>query len=286
MRAGSRAVTAVFILSLARSVSGELPKGATLVPPVFYPSDPVELRIALPSGWEGGEARAPKSSETLDILSAEVLSPQAGKYELRLRFIAWKPGILEIPAFGAGQASFGPYELRADSFIARTGEGMAPPRPPALLRGTRIMIASIFAVIGALALLGTGFASFVLPWLGRIGRKMRERKPYARFAHDMRVALKRRDDPDGRLFYDYLSRAFRRYSRYSLGLGIDSLTPGEMAFRGVHAYGPRAAELAEILGRSDAVRFASRSTAGSERFRDASAIYRIVGEMEAEREGL
>jgi hypothetical protein len=286
MRAGPKAVAAFFVLCLAEAASGELPEDATLVPPVFYPSDPVELRISLPPDWEGGKARAPESSETLDILSAELVSAQAGKYELRLRFIAWKPGILEIPAFGAGRASYGPFELRAESYLARTGEGMAPPRPPALLRGTRIMIASVFAIIGALALLGTGFASFVLPWLERIGRKMRERKPYARFAHDMRVALKRRDDPDGRLFYDYLGAAFRRYSRHRLGPGAVALTPGEMALRGAEAYGPRAAELGEILGRSDAVRFASLSSSGGERFRDASAIYRIVGELEAEREGL
>jgi hypothetical protein len=263
-----------------------LPAGWSILPPLFFPGDLVELRVPLGPGWRGGEALAPESSETLEIVSAELRKGASGSSELRIKFIAWKPGAFSLPAFGAGGASFGPIDLKAGTFVGASGRGLAPPRRPLLLPGTRMMIALAFAAL-ALAILGSfAFVSFAMPWLERVRRAREARRPYARFSHDLRVALRRSDDSEARIFYGYLSQAFRRYARARLARGADSLTPLEIAQRGGAALGGGAAALSGILARSDSVRFGGDRADPPKRRADALALARIVAGMEAERAGL
>jgi len=287
------ALTAAFVLGIgggenlraeetrARDALAGLPAGAALVPPVFYPSDVVELRLPLPEGWDGKAPQPPASGDETSFLSVEAVRTGTKGSELRLKLVAWRPGAFTVPAFGSGSSRFGPFALRAESYIGATGAGFAPPRPPRLLRGTRAMIAAAFALFAVAALAAIGFHSFVLPWARRFGRRIREKRPYARFSHDVRIALKRRDDGDPRIFYDYLSAAFRRYALKRCGRGAASLTPAEAAGRaGAAAFGADAAEVSRILGRSDLVRFAALSSERGERAADADSLLRAVARME------
>jgi hypothetical protein len=256
----------------------------TVLPPQFYPGDRAELRISLPA--DTGDLHLPTGDQTLDILGAELVPGPGGSTELRLSFIVWKPGAFSIPILRAGGITYGPFALAARSYLEASGAGLAEARPPLLLPRTRLMIAAAFAAL-ALGLMGAyAVYTYILPWLGRLLRRRRERLPYRRFRHDLRVALKRAGDEGGRRFYDYLSQAFRRYARDALGRPFDSLGPSELAGVTEAPLGPRAEALAALLARIDRARFAGEESDPASRIEEAGHMGSLIEATEAERAAL
>lgn len=283
------AMAAILSARLWSQAEAVLPAGAYLLPPRFNAGDVVELRLPLKGGQPRGkrELRVPEYGEDYEIRSVLMESGSQGA-TLSIFFIPWKSGNIAIPPFREDGVEFPGASINVQSILGGDGEKVRPPRGFLFLPGTRTMVVIALSSLAALVLSAWAIAAFLLPFASRLASARRERRPYKRFQHELRILRKRMEDTDRSYFYALLSRAFRAYAEARLLPGFASMTAGEIG-RGGQALtgilGKDGDEAAAVLMRSDLVRFAERPSSRGEREGDAALLSKVVDAMEAERAG-
>jgi hypothetical protein len=250
-------------------------KQTFFLPPTYYVGDHVELRIRIKtaSNLLPAEPDILPEAAWLDIHSIEIVSV-SDEYDIRIRFTSYSPGTRALPAIKLGQITLDNIKIFTSSIIEDKNADFADVANPALLPGTRLLLALF---IGAI-LLGPGLAVLFFRWGKKIvliiRKRLMSRKPFKLFVRSMDMLGESGSAVKSREFYISLVEVLRKYISMRLEMDILTSTTTELSFR-LH---DRLRESSFIEGLSkkmydfDKAKFGGRRVTKARRKKDIDAV--------------
>lgn len=235
IRLVATAVALVLVSSVVAetaSPSGTPAPGVTLVPRDVYVGDTAELtfevtltRSALAAG-ETLEINTDLLSPSRDVtvLSATVTA-RSGRAEVRVRFVPWVSGPLELPSLPVGEETVSPPSPVIASLIRDPATGLEGPRSPILVPGTSwILYGFLAGALAFLLLVAFCFSRFRrYAFSGPSSRNSARRK--RAFLRDLSALSRRTGKLSQDVWYALFSASLRRYlGLYAFGNGRASLS--------------------------------------------------------------
>lgn len=140
------------------------------------------------------------------------LTWQGSAAEIRIRFVSWKTGVIELPPIDSGYGIIEVPPVTIASIVDRDGiTSPAPARSPLLIPGTTWMLYGL--VLGVLLCVGVAlfFADRVRQWYLAGPAKRSAARRYRNFLHTARILSRRRQKADPIWWYGKLSYAIKWY---------------------------------------------------------------------------
>lgn len=253
------------------------------LPPEFYVGDEVEVRLRITTVVDSLPSEVEEIPDTPYLAVDEIrVIPIADEYEIRIRYAAYRPGELEIPAFALGDLEIGPIPFEVESIRQREGDRLRNILDPVLLPGTTLLIA-----------LSTGIVLFgpLLLFLSvaRIRRVLRgvafgTRRPYRALRRELEVLRSKGSTIGAKEFYGRLFDAFREYLSHRSEFNYRAATVRETERRARKEFGDVAAleSLTPMVDAVDLARFGGGGASSRQRLRGLEIVVSAVEAIEAD----
>jgi hypothetical protein len=270
-------------------------EATTFAPATFAVGDLVELRILLRSKLEPNQPRIEDGGPWLRAHSAELLPRGNDRWELRVTFSVFQPGIQTLPAIELGAFRIENVRVQADSVLGSTTDvgattALQPLRRQAVMPGTTSRILAALLLVFAAPSLA---AAVILRARTRIRAFLAERahtRPRLRLERSMRRQLARLDADASQVtaeaFFVELSHNLRDYLEATFDIPAQASTTHELheAFAAQRLAGHGGEELTEILATADRVKFGGDSAAASEMVAIGERLIELITDVETIRQ--
>ena len=275
--------TVFFIVAAGVSADGRYTvEGIRFIPPAYYVGDRVELRAQVRSS--GARIAVPREFPEIswgEFHDARVQTRE-GSAEISVFFTAYQIGGQAIPPLVCGDVILEGLSVSIRSLTEEGFRDPAPPRGSLLLPSTRLVIAAAAGVLVALPI-AVLFGVFRLrPWLKKMVRRYRERKPYRRLRRELAELSLRATEMDSRGFYIGLLDAVKLYMHTRCESGCVALTTRELGSYFERRFGdsPDKAALLDIFRFGDEVKFGGRGSGREKRLLDVGRVTQIAERLE------
>lgn len=259
------------------------------LPPTFYVGDLVELRVrvAVEPGVIPTEPLEIPPPSWVHIRDVRVI-PISGDYDIRVSFSSYETGRRELPPIVMGELVLAGLEIETQSVIEGDAAKINEAFDPALLPGTRLLLALIVGALLIVPVLGIASFSWIRRFLTNIFKSHRERRPYRKLAKGL-DELKNSPSPvDNRAFYITLADRLKRYLSLRLGKDFGSLTSLELQRTLVDSF-PEISSVCQIateFSRFDRAKFGGEKASAARRAQDIAAVRDAAIDLEVHVGGL
>ena len=268
----------------------------TLEPPRFYVGDRVTARVVVRSSRQLSAPAAVAPDEWVVVHGVETVPRSDGRWEVRVGFSSYRPGVLTLPPIDVGAFRLENIRVQAASLLSAEPAAapvLRPPRAQLHLPGTGgVLLSAAAAVLTVPYLLASGAVLLA----GRARRRRRQRAralPRARLER----AVRRLQASSPRSmaavaetvsFYAQLAHLTRDYLAARMRIPAHACTTRELrtALPGQGLHGPLAAELTAILDTADRVKFAGRHSSAAEMQALSERLVALVRAIDAALEGV
>ena len=243
-------------------------------PQPFYVGDRVTARIVVRSDRQLTPPAAVAPGEWVVVHDVEVLPRSDGRWEVRIGFSSYQPGVLTLPAIDVGPFRLENIRAQATSLLAPAGAVPAvlqPPRRQMLLPGTRgALIGGVLALLVVPHLLVGGVLSLTRTarrWRAERARTLpRTRLERAVLRLQERAPQSSAAAAEAVSFYAQLSHLARDYLAARLQMPAHASTTRELraALPALGLANGLGADLTAILETADRVKFAGRYSGAAE----------------------
>ncbi|MBL8966294.1 MAG: hypothetical protein JNG85_04735 [Spirochaetaceae bacterium] len=225
-----------------------------------------------------GEGLPPPSPAADPELREIRLAKAGGGWELRVRFVSWKPGKAEIPTLSARGVVLPALSYETASVLGPGDREPSPPKPQRDPPGAALYLYGFAGLFLVIVLGGIGSALYLVPAARRIIAKSRAAQASRALDRSLAYLEKGIGSVAARDFYAALARSLRLYLAARVLPEAPALTPAEIAALPESRFpcpGLRE-DAAAVLAESDRARFAGFEP-GSEAMRAALASAQRLG---------
>ena len=269
----------------------------TFEPPRFYVGDRVTARVVVRSSRQltAPAAVAVAPDEWVVIHRVDTVPRSDGRWEVRVGFSSYRPGVLTLPPIDVGAFRLENIRVQAASLLSgdrAVAPVLRPPRPQLLLPGSGgVLLGAAAAVLTVPYLLVSGG----LLLAGRARRWRQERaRGLQRARLERAVRLLQASSPrsiaadaETVAFYARLAQLTRDYLAVRMRIPAHACTTRELrtALPGHGLHGTLGAELTAILDTADRVKFAGRHSNAAEMQALSERLIALVRAIDAALEG-
>ena len=263
----------------------------TFAPAAFQVGDVVELRILFHTRMQPSQPRFEAGGPWLVTRAAELLPRGNDRWELRIMFSVFQPGVQTLPAIDLSSFRIENIKVQADSVLSGTTddhalESFRPLRSQVAMPGTTARILLLLLLVLVLPSL---MAALIIRVIAHVRTFLAERAqtvPRRRLERSMRRQLARLDSDAEQVtpeaFFVELSHNLRGYLEATLDIPAQASTTHELhqAFARQRLGVRQGDELAEILATADRVKFAGDSAAADEMSAIGARLIELITDVE------
>jgi hypothetical protein len=230
------------------------------LPPTYFVGDEVEvrIRIAVKEGFVPAEPSELPAPSWVHIRDVRII-PISSEYDIRISFSSYDTGTGELPPIALGDITLEGVEIGTESMLSDDTVKIEESFGPALLPGTRLLLALGVGALLIVPVLGFFLVIWIRKLIKHIVGERKERRPFKKLTLVLNELANSASPANNREFYIRLTEVFREYLSSRLEMNLRGFTASELEnsltarFAGISPVEKISTEFA----RFDAVKFGS-----------------------------